>query len=215
MKTAWLGEAKVKKHFVNQLLEHRRLEHLVQGVGFEKNGTTKGCNIGCLFEHYDHAKGEQESGIPEVLLRLADTIFEGLPAKKANDFAVEWPKAIKPGADISRVRWQFCAFILKENIKRVLLLKIKDKLKEQVVSAIKGVCDLHEKAAITGEWNQSAARSAWSAESAAWSAARSAARSAWSAAWSAWSAAESAASAASAAYQHYANELLRLLRKAA
>ena len=91
---AWHGSEELKKSFVDRLEEHRRKEELVQGVGYEKNGEVKGCNIGCLFDHYDHAKGAKESGIPEILLRLADGLFEGLVMQKAGDFALAWPKAI-------------------------------------------------------------------------------------------------------------------------
>ena len=160
---AYHGKKELKKSYIDRLEAHRKAEELVQGVGFESNGQTKGCNIGCLFDYYDHAKGAKESGIPEVLLRLADKIFEGLPVKEANDFAIAWPKAIKPGADLSRVQWRFCAFLLKENIERVLLLKIEDKLKEQLVLSIQGVLRLHENAFKTGSIDESARSAARSA----------------------------------------------------
>ncbi len=163
---AYHGKRELKQSYLDRLESHRKAEELVQGVGFEKNGQVKGCNIGCLFDYYDHAKGAQESGIPEVLLRLADRIFEGLPAKEANDFALEWPKAIKPGVNLEPVKWKFCVFLMRENIERVLLLKIDEKLEEQVVNAIQGVLKLNEQAAKTGTFDEaarSAAGSAWSA----------------------------------------------------
>ncbi len=158
---AYHGQKELKKSYIDRLKAHRKAEELVQGIGFESNGQTKGCNIGCLFDYYDHAKGAEESGIPEVLLKLADKLFEGLPVKEANDFAIAWPKAIKPGADLSKVKWRFCAFILKENIERVLLLKIEDKLKEQVVSSIQVVLRLHENAFKTGNMDEAAAEAAY------------------------------------------------------
>ncbi len=45
---------------------------------------------------------------------------------------------------------------MKENIDRVLNLDISDGLKEQVVSAIRQVLNVHETAIKTGEWNESA-----------------------------------------------------------
>src|SRR6266516_2957355 len=99
---------------------------------------------------------------------------------------------------LERVKWQFCAYLLKENIERVLTLEIADELKKQVVSAVRRVLLVHETALQTERWDESAARSAESAARSARSAARSAAWSAESAARSAWSAESAAWSAESA-----------------
>ena len=210
------NDPKVKDKYVKRLEKHHELDQIIQGKTWGPD-TQQGCAVGCCLEKYDHKAYETELGLPEWLARLEDTIFEGLPAKDAPKFAVDFLTSIPVGVNLDRVKWQFCSFILKENIDRVLKLKIKDDLKKQVVESIQGVLSLTDKAIETGVWDESAARSAesaaWSAASAA-SAARSAARSAaWSAAWSAESAAWSAASAArSAAYKKYASHLIELLK---
>ena len=205
--TAFHGKPEIKQKYLARLEEHHRLDHIVQGVRFEKNGETRGCAIGCTLDKYDHQAYETELGIPIWLALLEDCIFEGLPAKVAPQFAVDFLTSIQPRANLEPVRHRFCVFLMKDNIKRVSVLKLEAKLKDQVLAAIHGVLKLHELAIKTGKWNgnvaksaESAARSvAWKAESVAWSAesaarkAESAARSAESAAWSAESAARSAA----------------------
>jgi hypothetical protein len=226
----WHNDSKLKAKIIRRLKNDHKLDRLVKGQYWE-NG--KGCAVGCTIRGADHSKYETELGIPVWLARLEDNIFEGLPNKAAQQFAIEFPKAIAIGVSsksLELVKWKFCAFILKENIERVLTLEISDKLKKQVVDAIRAVLALHTRALDTGTFDAGAAWSArsaaWSAEitaestaySAAYSAAESAAESARSAAESArsaaWSAAESARGAAwSAAYERYANEILRLLKE--
>ena len=227
------NDENLKKIFLEEIIKHRKADQIIQGTYGEENGKWKGCAVGCsihslnirLGKKYstsDHSVYEKELGIPEWLARLEDTIFEGLPIKDAKKWPEKFAKAIPVGVNLEYIKWHFCAFLLKENIDRVLKLKISDELKEQVVKAINQVLSVHEKAIETGKWNDSAAESAArSAESAAWNAAESAARSAESAAWNAagsaaWSAAWSAARSAarSAAYKKYAKELLRLLKNA-
>jgi hypothetical protein len=225
----------IKDALVSRMKKHIELDELVKGAtGQDGKGCTVWCalNNGDMNHGYNHAAFESILGLPEWLARLQDTIFEGLSVEDAKWFSSQWVTAIPVGRDITRVKWKFCAFIMKENIERVLLLDISDDLKKQVVDAINGVLNIHTSAAETGIFSESAARSAWSAarsaaesawsaESAArsawsaWSAAESAESAAWSAARSAWSAARSAArSAWSAAYKRYAVELLRLLSEA-
>ena len=230
---AYLGDTKLKTRFVKEIKKHQEADRLVQGTYGEENGKWKGCAVACSLRSLDimqgneletkydaHERYESELGIPEWLARLEDTIFEGLPKKEAMEWPLRFSKAIPVGVDLEPIKWQFCAYVLGQNIEQVLTLDIADDLKKQVVDSIRGVLSLHETAIQTGKWDGSAAESAWSAaesaaRSAAWSAAWSAARSAaWSAAESAWSAARSAAESAawSAEYIKYANKLIELLK---
>ena len=177
---AFHGKQKVKNKYVARLMAHHKADEIIQGEGW--NGS-RGCAVGCTLDNYKHKAYETELGIPEGLARLEDRIFEGLPKEKAPLFAIDFLTSINVGANLAPIKWKFCAFLLRENIERVLLLRIDDKLKEEVVTAIKGVLELHETAAKTGKWADSAADSA------------------------AWSAAESAA------YGRYAKELIRILKE--
>ena len=229
MMKSYLNDTKLKRDFVKEIKWHSDQDKFIKGTYQQgSNGDFKGCAVGCSIHSLNRIKGkkfetdnhkiyETELGIPEWLARLEDTIFEGLPTKEAMEWPLKFSKAIPVGVDLEPVKWKFSAYLMKENIDRVLSLNIIDELKEQVVSSIRGVLKLNEDAIKTGKWDGSAARSAaWSAgsaaRSAAWSAAGSAAWSAESAAWSAagsagsaarsaaWSAAWSARSAESAAW---------------
>ena len=221
------GNPEIKAKYVARLKEHQRLDEIVQKETFSKNGKTRGCAVGCTLDKYDHKSYEVELGVPEGLAYLEDSIFEGLTPEKAPQFAVDFLEAIPIGVDLTPIRWRFCAFVMRKNIDRVLLLNIDKSLKEKVVAAISSVLKVHEKAIELQQWDESAARSA--SRASAWKAARSAALSAaqmaepaaLSATWSAESAALSAtwsaksadwSAARSAARLEYAQEILRLLK---
>ena len=229
---AFHNDPAIKAKYLARVRAHAAADELVKGTGWSTDG--KGCAIGCTLEAYDHARYPIELGIPEMLARLEDCIFEGL----ANDIAQRWPErfleTIEPGADLSRVGWQFLHWLLTESgIGSYDHPLVKDAVAQ--CAAVIEPLTRGEPADASAAWSaaRSAARSAaWSAESAAKSAAKSAAWSAarsaaWSAAESAesaaksaaWSAAESAESAAksaawSAAYLKMANKLLELLANA-
>ena len=206
------GEVALKEDLIDEMKKHQEADDLIKGTYSEMSGKFLGCAIGCSVQslitrrgvsikHDDHKALGDAIGSPEWLMRLQDTLFENLPEKESKEFPVKFYQAMPVGVDLEPVKWRFCAFILKENIERVLALDIDEKLKEQVVDAVRGVLVLHEKAIENGNWDESAAKSAaWSAKSAAKSAA--------------WSAESAAWSAKSAAYIKYADELLRLLREA-
>lgn len=100
----------VKQKYVDRLTEHRRLEHLTQGVGFERNGTTKGCAVGCTLDAYDHSRYPVELGLPEWLARLEDFLFEQLPKAEAEQFAVDLFAVIPVGVDVEPVRHKLGAW---------------------------------------------------------------------------------------------------------
>ena len=217
MKTliSYKGDKNLKEKFVKEIEKHRKADAIEQGTYGHQNGTWKGCAVACSLRslaiidgedlvtaYNDHTLYETKLGIPEWIARLEDTLFEGLPVKDAKKWPEQFSKAIPVGINLEPIKWKFCAYLMKENIDRVLKLNITDELKKQVVDAIRGVLYVHENAIASGTWDESAA---WSARSAAWSA-RS----------EAWSAAESAAESAawSAAYVKYSKYLLKLLKGA-
>ena len=186
MMKAFLDDPAVKEKYVTRVKAHAEADEIIHGK-YWQNG--KGCAVGCTIHSGDHKAYEKELGLPEWLARLEDTLFEGMNNGKAKEFPLKFLQAIPVGVDLEPVRWKFCAFILRENIKQVLSLKIPDELKEQVVKAIRQVLAVHKNAVKEGRFNRSAAESAWSAAESAWSAARS------------------------AAIDRYADELLRLLKE--
>ena len=219
-------DQKLKDLFLKEAKEHQRADRYLQGT-YEKDTEDgwKGCAVGCAiktlndklgkdYAHNNHAALEQELGIPEWLWRLEDNIFEHLPKDKAMQWPVRFIEALPVGKtkeEMDRVKWQFQMSLLKENIERVSRLDIDEKLKTQVLDAIRAVLVVHENALITGVWDDYAAESAaWSAEGAA----RNAVWSAESAVWSAESAESAGWSVRSAASARNADELVRLLEEA-
>ena len=196
---AYYNDPKIKNDILSQLADHASADQIVKGQ-YWKNG--KGCAVGCTIHSGNHMDYEDRFGIPVMLARLEDRIFEGLP----NEAAMKWPtrfmSAIEPGADLSLVGWKFQYWLLTDEevnpgINHPL---VKDSIKQcaDVLIPLKGQ-PVDQKAANAMNAERSAARSAasaaWSAAESAESAARSA-ESAASAARSAGSAARSAESAA-------------------
>tara|TARA_S200002703_G_scaffold4693_2_gene5822 strand:+ start:20190 stop:20912 length:723 start_codon:yes stop_codon:yes gene_type:complete len=226
------GDPAVKEKYVNRLKEHRRLEHLRQGVGWDQNqDDIKGCAIGCILEDYNHSLFPSELGLPEWLARLIDTIFEGLPKGEAEQFAEDVLDAIPVGVCVEHVRHGIA-------IKRLtsLLKPLKDNQEnyaKEVRDAINKVIKWHRNPTGSAAWSAvwsaavnasesawravNASESAWRAESASWSAesaSDSAAESARSAAWSAaWRAESASESARSAAYAQEAKYLIHALKE--
>lgn len=60
---AYLNDPKIKRKYINRVKAHRKADELVQGVGWESNGTTRGCAVGCIFNGYDHSCGPEEIGV--------------------------------------------------------------------------------------------------------------------------------------------------------
>lgn len=74
----------------------------------------RGCFIGCLARGNKPELNEQQYGLPVMLQRIAESIFEGLPADEARAFFAALPDAVGcDGKDLTRVSWQFLAAELR------------------------------------------------------------------------------------------------------
>ncbi len=209
---AYHNDQAVKDKYLGRIVEHQKADHLVQGYGYWQGG--KGCAVGCTIHGSNHQAYETEMGIPEMLARLEDTIFEGLATNLAREWPARFLSAVRPGSDLSLVGYKFMYWNLTEN----LVLKDSDDKKVQAAivqcrAAIKqcadAICPLTKGEKIDESARsaaESAAESARSAAESARSAAESAAESARSAAWSA---------AWSAAYKKMADKLIELIEEAA
>lgn len=108
---AFHGKQEKKDALIAQLESHYALDEIVKGVYWE-NG--KGCAVGCTVHSGKHSLYASELGIPEVLARLEDCIFE-----RARDaWSKEWPlrfiRSIRCGADLSFVQWNFLHWIITD-----------------------------------------------------------------------------------------------------
>ena len=197
---AYHGDPAVKLKYTARMAEHRRMEHLTQGTGWEIDGdAVKGCAVGCTLERYDHDAYPAELGLPVWLARLQDHLFERLQKTEAEQFAVDFLDAIPVGADVEPVRHRLA--ILRHGLALERLGGNAAPYAVDCRNAIQMVIAWHQ-SMLAGEGSTSAR----SAESAAWSAAwsaRSAESAAWSAAWS----------AESAHVRWERDTLLRLLRE--
>ena len=208
---AYHNDPEIKAAIMAQLQAHYGSDEIVKGQ-YWKNG--KGCAVGCTIHSGDHVEYEGRFGIPIMLARLEDCIFEGLP----NGAAKEWPlwfmNAIEPGADLSRVGWKFLYWLLTdEKVNPGISHPSVSEAVKQCAEVLKPLTEGEQadenlaRSAASAAWNaaRSAARRAArsAARSAAWCAgsAENAAESAWDAAENAWDAACSAENAAESAAQ--------------
>jgi hypothetical protein len=75
---------------------------------------SRGCFIGCLSHSGDTAKVQDTYGLPIMLQRIAESIFESLPLKEAQAFFAALPTAVScDNKDLSRFGWQFLASELR------------------------------------------------------------------------------------------------------
>lgn len=208
---AYHNDPSIKTAILTQLAQHREADELVKRKYWEDG---KGCAVGCTLHSANHAEYEPRFGVPQMLARLEDCIFEGLP----NDKAKAWPErfmgAINPGADLSLVGWKFLHWLLTDKavnpgIDHPLVRDAIKQCADVLVPLTKGEWPVDGSAASARNAASAAsAASTRSAAASAASAAESAARSA------AWSAAENAASAASAAYVLMSDKLITLIEEA-
>ena len=198
---AFHGKQEIKDEYIKRLQEHYDADEIVKGVYWEDG---KGCAVGCTLHSGDHKAYEVELGIPEVLARLEDSIFEGLSPKDAKEFPLNFLNAVNVGSDLSQVGDKFLHWLLVDPKHGVIKYATNKKV-------VQDVADLYE-SKINGEkinrdvWaaarvaaaDTAAARAA-AADAAAYGAARAAYGAAYGAARAAYGAAAYGAAVASGA----------------
>ena len=187
---AYHNDESLRQTFLSRVRAHHAADEIIKGA-YWRNG--KGCAFGCMFHTSNHMASEEEAGIPVMLSRLQDNIFENLPNDKAKQWVLDYPEAIRAGQDLSRVGWKFLHWLLTEsNPSAFGHPLIRDAVKqctEVLVPLTRGL-PIDRKAA---------ARAAEAAEAAAWATEWAAAEAAEAAAWAAWATEWAAAEAAEAA----------------
>ncbi len=198
------------------LAQHREADQIIRGKYWE-NG--KGCAVGCTLEsirqirgasdieHSDHALYERYLGIPIMLARLEDGIFEALENGEAKQWPERFASAIRPGADLSMVGPKFLRDLLSApdgGVQR----RLAQRQNPRVTASVQTVSDLY------GRWIEGVKPSCedWQAARSAAAAAAAAAAADASASADASAADASASAAASAAA---AAACLRELRRQA
>jgi regulator of protease activity HflC (stomatin/prohibitin superfamily) len=96
-----------------EVAAHVAADTIIQGDYWDE-ASQSGCFIGCLAHDDDPESNEAEYGLPIMLQRIAENIFEALPADEAKTFFAALPDAVGcDGKDLSRVGWQFLAAELR------------------------------------------------------------------------------------------------------
>jgi hypothetical protein len=197
---AYHNDPAIKAKYLKRVRAHRKADRLVQGVGAVGVGKEfRSCAVGCTLEVYDHGRYPIELGIPEVLARLEDRIFEGMKPADAMKWPTAFLSAIKPGADLSMVWPRFALWMLDVELRKYTT--------SAPVAALYRRWVAGDKPSVK-EWRQ--ARSAYAADYTAYAAAAAAAYAAayayaaYAADAAAHAVAYAAADAAAAAYDSYA-----------
>ena len=110
---AYHNDPAIKTTILAQLQAHHDADEIIKGVYWQEG---KGCAIGCTIHGSDYALYEELFGIPEMLARLEDLIFEGLPNAESKLWPLRFMRSIAPGADLTLVGWKFLAWLLKNGL---------------------------------------------------------------------------------------------------
>ena len=96
-----------------EVAAHVAADSIVQGTYWDSENK-RGCFIGCLAKNADPGINEVTYGLPRMVQRIAENIFEALPANDAKTFFAALPDAVScDGKDLSKVGWQFLAAELR------------------------------------------------------------------------------------------------------
>ena len=124
---AFHNDPELKTFVLNQLAFHREADKLIKGTYWEDG---RGCAVGCTLEavrlhngnadkniaHNKHALYETELGIPIILARLEDRIFEALNNGNSQTWPERFTSAIKPGSDLALVWPRYAHWLLTEEV---------------------------------------------------------------------------------------------------
>ena len=106
---AFHGKQEIKDFYISRVNAHRLADEIVKGVYWEKG---KGCAVGCTLHSSKHSAYEIELGIPTILARLEDGIFECLPLNQAKLWPEKFLEAINIGSDLSEIWPKFARWLL-------------------------------------------------------------------------------------------------------
>ena len=152
---AYLNQPSIKRTYLNRIRAHAKADQIIHGTYWE-NG--KGCAVGCTIHGSDHGKYETELGIPRILAKLEDVLFERMANGHAKEFPLQFLSAIKVGSDLSMVWPKFAHWMLLDPEHGVIRFAKKEKTKQ----AIQRVGELYElkvagKEPTKQEWKDAAA----------------------------------------------------------
>ena len=97
-----------------EVAAHVAADSIVQGIYWDEENK-RGCFISCLAKAADEAAIIEDTyGLPVMVQRIAEGIFEALPLNEAKEFFAALPNAVAcDGKDLTKVGWQFLATELR------------------------------------------------------------------------------------------------------
>ena len=126
---AYHGSSQLKSEYLSRVMAHQAADEIVKGRYWEGG---KGCAVGCTVHSSEHAAYETELGIPRVIARLEDGIFEGLSNEEAKLFPTQFLEAVPVGADLSGVFCRFMHWLLVDEIDGVIKFARSEKSKKAI-----------------------------------------------------------------------------------
>jgi len=111
---AFHGDLKIKQKYLDRVNHHIAADHLIRGKGWDGE---KGCAVGCTLECYYHKAFEEKLGIPEWLACVEDALFENMTLEKSRTWPRDFLAAIEPGADLEQVKTLYLIYVVKSTLK--------------------------------------------------------------------------------------------------
>jgi hypothetical protein len=138
------NKPELKEMMLEEVLKHQKADEIIQG-SYESRG--KYCAVGCSIEslnmrlgkhysHGDHSVYETELGIPKIIARLEDGIFEGLEREKAKMFPLRFIQAVPVGVDLSLVWPKFAIWLLGDEKDGVIKYVETDEQKKIIIDIV-------------------------------------------------------------------------------
>lgn len=224
------GKQEVKDFYLARVKAHHAADEIVKGRYWEGG---KGCAVGCTVHSSSHSDYEDLIGVPRIIARLQDKIFEGMSNDKAKEFPVRFLEDMPVCVDLDNVWRKFLSWLLidenegvikhaKTGAVRVSILNVGNLLEKSTVSEVSKEDFIEVKNAASYAYNAAAATcdvAATYAADAAYNAAFATAYNAAAAVFAAGYAADADAAAADVSarirkYDLMAEKLLELIKDA-
>ncbi len=198
------GKQEIKDAKIADLKKHRELDNLMQKSYFDRD-KQKGCAVTCtMFSPEDfkslkvntsdiHGRYETQLGIPRIIARLEDRVFEGMPIDAAKEWPLTFIEAVPVGVNLENVWRKFMIWLLIDDTAGVIKFAKKEDSRQAIGNVAEAFARSLETTVSRDEWWKLRSAAAYAAAYAADAAA------AYAAAYAADAAAAYAADAADAA----------------
>src|SRR5258708_2946726 len=130
---AYHGDVSVQAKYVARARGHQLADEIDQGTYYDDSGPKlRVCPVGCTIHGSDHTAYEEEIGVPEILARIEDRLFEMMPLEDAKQWPVKFLEAIPVGADLSMVWPKLAVWMLADPTDGVIRFAKHDDVKKVI-----------------------------------------------------------------------------------